>query len=63
MCNYACGYVFSPDYEQVGYDSGCDCTRRYIINPSSYEDIASHYNMQKNDDYIKKMDEFWGFSN
>lgn len=63
MCGYPCGYVFSPDYEHVGYDAGCDCTKRYIVNPSSYEDIANHYNMQKNVEHIKKMDEFWGFQN
>jgi hypothetical protein len=61
MCKYPCGYVFSPDYECVGYDIGCDCTKRYIINPSSYDDIERYYNMQNNDGHIKEMDDFWGF--
>ncbi len=61
MCDYPCGYVFVEQYEIVGYDSGCDCTRRYIVNRSSYDDIAIHYNRQKNPEYLKEMNKFWGF--
>jgi hypothetical protein len=63
MCKYPCDYVFSPDHEHVGFDIGCDCTRRYIVNPSSYEDIAHYYNMQKNPGHIKELNDFWGFPN
>ena len=61
MCGYDCGYVFAPDYEHVGYDSGCDCVSYKNINPSSWEDIRDHYNNQTNLEYIKTMNEFWGF--
>ncbi len=61
ICNYPCGYVFCPDHERVAYDSGCDCVREININECSWEKLAEHYNMQKNTDYIKEMNEFWGF--
>lgn len=61
MCKYPCGYVFSPDYEYVGFDMGCDCAPEYTVNPSSYDDIARYYNIQKNYGHIKEMNDFWGF--
>lgn len=61
FCNYPCGYFFSDDHELVGYDSGCDCTRCYVKEQRSWDDIAAAYNMQKIEVVIKKMDEFWGF--
>ncbi len=61
FCNYSCGYFFSDDHEFVGYDSGCDCTRRYVKEQRSWEDIANAYNMQTKEAVIKIMDEFWGF--
>lgn len=62
MCDYPCGYVISSDAIDVGYDTGCDCTRRYRIEPREWEDLAEAYNMQKADAVIKRMNEFWGFS-
>lgn len=62
ICNYPCGYVFCPNHELVGYDSGCNCTRQENINQCSWDKLAEYYNMQKNEEYIKKMDEFWGFN-
>lgn len=62
MCDYPCGYVFSHDYERVGYDSGCDCTAYDCIKPSSYDDLCNHYNRQSSPEYIEKMNKFWGFA-
>lgn len=59
ICGYQCGYVFRGD--DVFYDSGCNCTNFDGFQLRSFADVASHYNMQRNPDYIKKMDEFWGF--
>jgi len=61
MCDYPCGYIFSDDHERVGYDAGCDCTGRYIIQPRDWGDLSKSYNMQKSEPVIKKMNEFWGF--
>lgn len=63
ICRYPCGYVFSADYEHVGYDSGCYCVKYENIQPRDWEYLAEYYNMQCNENVIKKMDEFWGFNN
>lgn len=63
ICGYDLKYIFSRDKEQVAFDTGCDCTSYpNVIIPSSYEDIAQHYNCQTNKEYIKEMDDFWGFN-
>ena len=62
MCNYPCGYVFSPNHEWVAYDSGCDCTGRENINECSWDKLAEIYNMQSNENVIKEMNNFWGFN-
>ena len=62
LCHYPCAYVFDGNHERVAYDSGCDCTRQTNINECSWDRLAEYYNMQTNQDYIKKMNEFWGFS-
>lgn len=61
ICNYPCGYVFSPDYEKVGYDSGCDCVNYDNVQLRSWDELASIYNNQTNEEFIKEMDHFWGF--
>jgi hypothetical protein len=61
ICGYIVGHIFSPDYEQVAFDHGCDCTGRYSHSMRTWQDVADSYNMQKNEEVIKKMDEFWGF--
>jgi hypothetical protein len=42
MCGYDCGWFF--DNEQMYYDSGCDCTRRYIATPSPISDLYFYLN-------------------
>ena len=61
LCNYKCGYVFCPQHEEAGYDSGCDCTGTETIRRVSWNELADHYNMQMNEDCIREMNEFWGF--
>lgn len=63
MCNYPCGYVFTMDYKHVGYDSGCHCVTYENITPCPWSALAEHYNMQRNPEVIKEMNEFWGFPN
>jgi hypothetical protein len=61
MCGYMVGYIISPDYEHVSFDHGCDCTGRYVISERSWDDLAHRYNIQTDDNVIKRMNEFWGF--
>lgn len=61
LCGYGCGYHFIND--EVYYDNGCYCTNGKNLNPRSWEDLAESYNMQTNEGYIKKMDDFFGFDN
>lgn len=63
MCNYPCGFVFSPDHEEVGFDSGCDCTGTETIRIRTWDDIANIYNdfFIGSEDKVKA-DEFWGFN-
>lgn len=63
FCKYPCGYVFDSNYECVAYDRGCDCTVQTNINECSWDRLAEQYNMQTDEEVIKKMDEFWGFDN
>ncbi len=62
FCHYACGFIIKQDTVNpvVYYDNGCDCTWN-PAKPSSFQEIANHYNMQKNEKYMKEMNEFWGF--
>jgi hypothetical protein len=61
FCHYQCGYFFSPDLENVVYDTGCDCSWGGE-QPRDWEDVAEHYNLQEDSDVIKGMDEFWKFN-
>lgn len=58
ICGYPCGYIFEED--RVLYDSGCDCSYGGE-SLRDWDDVAEHYNMQTNEDVIKKMNLFWGF--
>ena len=60
ICGEPVGYYFFryPNYEVV-FDSGCGCSLGTNPRPSSWEDVAKFYNMQTNENIIKKMDEFW----
>ena len=60
LCGYPCGYHFRDN--EVYYDSGCDCTDSSTWSDRTWDDVADHYNMQKNEKYIKEMDQFWGFT-
>lgn len=63
LCGYMLKYIFSDDKEQVAFDTGCDCTSYpNVYHFSSYEDVAQHYNCQTSKEYIKEMDDFWGFN-
>lgn len=59
ICDYPCGYLFVGD--DVGYDSGCDCTGREMVYWSSWQEVADHYNMQTHPKAIAEMDAFWHF--
>lgn len=76
MCGYACGYVIQGN--AVAYDSGCNCvTYGPVIDPSSWEALADHYNnnaggfdaQERCEKYprfvgvIKRSNELWGFEN
>jgi len=63
ICGYGCGYIFfNEGWPEVVYDSGCDCTRRYIKEKSTWDSVSTYYNMQRNENVIKEMDEFWRFT-
>jgi len=59
LCGYVVGYKFKDGH--VGYDNGCDCTGGQNVRMSSWEEVAESYNMQSNENVIRKMNEFWGF--
>lgn len=58
MCGYQCGYLIRGD--DLFYDNGCFCSMN-PPNPRDWQDLPDHYNNQKNEDYIKEMNKFWGF--
>jgi len=61
ICNYPLAYVFCNNHEKLGYDSGCYCTGGENIREVSWDQLADYYNMQTNEQYIKEMNDFWGF--
>jgi len=61
MCKYLCGFLFGTD-GRVAYDAGCYCVRSSTLRPSSWEEVASHYNIQENAKLIANYDYFWGFA-
>lgn len=60
ICKYPCGYIINND-ATVTYDSGCDCVSYHGYRPSSFDEVASFYNIQTDEKVIQEMDEFWGF--
>jgi len=64
MCDYECGYIFNFNGHEVVYDSGCDCTRRYVKEARTWGNIAEQYNLNmKNPSIMKEYNEFWKFAN
>jgi hypothetical protein len=61
ICGYTVGYQFSPNYEEVKFDHGCDCTGRYIKSPRTWQYVADDYNRQSSEKVIAEMNKFWGF--
>lgn len=66
MCNYPCGYVIKG--EEVFYDSGCNCVTYNNVEPRSWEELASTYNLnqpENNPDikqkYLDELNEIWQF--
>lgn len=61
MCDAPLDFIFDGD--DVFYDSSCDCvTFRTIPEQRSYQDLANHYNRNiKNEEYLKEINEFFGF--
>jgi len=59
-CKYECRFIIQLDSKEVEYDAGCYCVRK-SPTPSSWKDVAQHYNMQDNSTTIAKMDQFWHF--
>ncbi len=60
MCDYPCGYLFNGD--KVEYDAGCGCVTYRDVQSRTWDNVAEHYNMQKNEKVIAQMDKFWGFT-
>lgn len=61
ICGYKCSYIFSDNAERVAYDRGCYCTNSSNIDECSWNDLANYYNLQKDEKYIRQMNQFWGF--
>lgn len=61
MCGYKCGFILDLQNDQLYYDNGCYCFMN-PPNPRNWEDLADSYNMQTSDEYIKEMNQFWGFN-
>lgn len=40
FCGYVCSYLWDAQHG-LGYDAGCDCTRRYVIEARDKDDLAS----------------------
>lgn len=65
ICYEKYGYIFdlesNPEDPKVYFNSGCGCTRMGNIRNSSWQEVAEHYNLQVNEEVIKKMDEHFKF--
>ncbi len=62
ICDYECGYLFNYQGFEVVYDSGCDCTRRYVKQERCWDNVAEQYNCNiRNHKTIKEYNEFWKF--
>lgn len=62
ICNVPIGYIIYPyDAQPVRFDGSCDCSSLWGEQPSSYDKIADHYNLQTSPDVIQEYNKFWGF--
>lgn len=58
ICGAYIGYVFSPDGEQTGFDSACDCSPYSRLTPvelRTFGEIADLFNMQTTPGAAEKM--------
>jgi len=57
-----CGATVGTEirYGQASYNSSCGCGSSPNHSPG-WESVAERYNMQRDEDVIAAMDEFWGF--
>jgi hypothetical protein len=62
LCRYECGYMFNFRDCEVVYDHGCDCVSMHRKSVRSWDNVAEYYNMQQNPETIKKMNEYWRFT-
>lgn len=61
FCGYQCAFVITEGH--VYYDAGCWCVRvPDKLRPTSWGEVADHYNRQDNADVIAQMDEHWHFT-
>lgn len=68
MCGYECGFIFNVmtnrTLQPVSYDAGCRCTRRYVLEPRTWDHVAHQYNLNiNNPTTMKEYNEFWKFDN
>lgn len=41
LCGYACCYLYDS-VQGLGYDRGCHCTGRYVIEPRTQAQLEQH---------------------
>jgi len=58
LCNYKTRYVRKG--EELYFDSGCDCTHRYNLEPRSWDSAADWINMQSNTEIKTKLAQMFG---
>jgi hypothetical protein len=68
ICGYTCGYYFEHDWEDVFYDSGCDCVTYSNIQERSWENVADNYNLNQPEnnpkiskEFLDKLNKIWQF--
>jgi len=64
MCNVPIGYVIRAgvrDGREVAFSSDCGCVSDGTLDPRTWDDVADHYNLQRDPQVIAEYDRFWGF--
>jgi len=69
MCDYPLGYYFENNYEDVVFDSGCDCVNYGPhIEKRSWEELAENYNLNQPErnpkiskQYLEEVNKIWKF--
>ena len=56
LCNYPISYLFEDD--KIYLDSGCDCIGFNKVTETTWNALACYYNRQKNEEYIKSLNEY-----